>query len=59
MTVPLRSSHLYRDQPYKDFLEVECQACNFKGVLSFTSVFEDFGQISSTCFLQNFSELNL
>ena len=36
----LRSSHLFRDQPYKEVLEVKCQACNFTGVLSFTRVFE-------------------
>ena len=51
----LRSSHLFRDQPYKEVLEVKCQACNFTGVLSFTSVFEDFGPIFLTCFSQNFS----
>ena len=28
----LRSSHLFRDQPYKEVLEVKCQACNFTGV---------------------------
>ena len=52
--IELRSSHLFWDQPYKEFLEVKCQACNFTGVLSFTSVFEDFGHIFPTCFLQNF-----
>ena len=36
----LRSSHLFRDQPYKEVLEVKCQACSFTGVLSFKSVFE-------------------
>ena len=51
----LRSSHLFRDQLYKEVWEVKCQAFNFTGVLSFTSVFEDFGHIFSTCFLQNFS----
>ena len=47
----LRSSHLFRDQPYKEVLQVKCQACNFIGVfLSFTSVVEDFGHIFLTCF---------
>ena len=41
----LRSSHFFRDQPYREILEVKCQACNFTGVLSFTGVFEDFGHI--------------
>ena len=53
----LRSSHLFRDQPYKEVLEVKCQACNFTGVLYFTGVFEDFGHIFPTCFLQNLSYL--
>ena len=44
----LRSSHLFRDQPYKEVLEVKCQACNFTGVSSFT------GHIFPTCF---FAEL--
>ena len=38
-------------------LEVKCQACNFSGVLSFTSVFDDFDHIFPTCFCrisQNF-----
>ena len=51
----LRSSHLFQDQPYKEVLEGKCLACNFKGVLSFTSVFEGFGHTFLTCFLQNFS----
>ena len=38
------------DQPYKETLEVKYQACNFAGVLSFASVFEDFGHIFLTCF---------
>ena len=46
----LRSSHLFRDQSYKEILKVNCQACNFTGVLPFTSVFEDFGHIFPTCF---------
>ena len=49
----LRSRHLFRDQPYKEVLEVKCQACNFTGVLSFTNVFEDFGHIFPTCFSRN------
>ena len=55
----LRSSPLFRDQPYKEILEVKCQACNFTGVLSFMSVCEDFGHIFPSCFLQKFSQLNL
>ena len=51
----LRSSHFFRDQPYKKALEVKCQSCSFTRVLSFTSVSEDFGHILPTCFLQNFS----
>ena len=51
----LRSSHLFWDQPYKEVLEVNCQACNIIGVLSFTTVFEDLGHIFPTCFLHNFS----
>ena len=39
----LRSSHLIRDQPCKELLEVRCQACNFTGVLSVASAIEDFG----------------
>ena len=50
----LSSSHLFRNQSYKEVLEVKCQACNFTCVLSFTGVFEDFGHILPTCFLQNF-----
>ena len=50
----LSSSHLFRNQLYKEVLEVKCQACNFTCVLSFTGVFEDFGHILPTCFLQNF-----
>ena len=34
----LRSSHLFRDQPYKEVLEVKCRVCKFTGVLSFTSI---------------------
>ena len=49
----LRSSHLFQDQPYKEVLEVKCQACNFIGVLSFRDVFEDFGHIFLTCFCHN------
>ena len=55
----LRSSHLYWGQPYKEVLEVTCQACKFTGVLSFTGVFEDFEDIFPTCFLQNFSWIKL
>ena len=51
----LRSSHLFWDQPYKEVLKVNCQACNIIGVLSFTTVFEDLGHIFPTCFLHNFS----
>ena len=35
----LKSSHLFRDPPYKEVLEAKCQACNFTEVLSFTDVF--------------------
>ena len=51
----LRSSHLFWDQLFKEILEVKYQACNFTGPQSFTSVFEDFGHLFLTCFLQNFS----
>ena len=51
----LKSSHLFRDQPYKEVLEVKCQACNFTGVLLFTSVFEDFNHIFPTCFFHRTS----
>ena len=37
------------------FLEVKCQAYRLTGVLSFIDVFEDFGHIFPTCFLQDFS----
>ena len=30
----LRSNHLFRDQQYKEVLEVKCQACNFTGICS-------------------------
>ena len=36
-------------------LEVKCQSCNFTSVLSITFVFEDFGHLFPTCFLQIFS----
>ena len=48
-----KSSHLLWDRPYKEVLEVKHQACNFTSVLSFKGVFEDFGYIFPTCFLQN------
>ena len=48
-----KSSHLLRDRPYKEVLEVKQQACNFTSVLSFKRVFEDFGHIFPTCFLQS------
>ena len=51
----LRSSHVFWNQSNKEVLEVKCQSCSFTRVLSFTIVFEDFGQIVLTCFLQNFS----
>ena len=47
-----RSSHLFQGQSYKE-VGVKCPACNFTGVLSFTSVFEDLGHIFPTYFLQN------
>ena len=47
----LRNSHLFRDQPYKEVLEMKCQACNFIIVLSFTGVFEDFCHIFLIYFL--------
>ena len=53
----IRSSHLIWHQLYKEVLEMKCQVCNFTGVLSFTTVFEDFSYIFPT-FLQNFSQLN-
>ena len=46
----LRRSHLFRNQPYKEVFEVNCEGCNFPGILSFTGVFEDFGRIFPTCF---------
>ena len=51
----LRSSHLFRDQPYKEVLEVKCQVSNFTGILSFLGVFENFGHIFLELFLQKFS----
>ena len=48
----LRSSHFFWYQPYKEVLEINCQACNFTSVLSSTSVFEDFGHIFPTCFFR-------
>ena len=38
----LRSSHLFRDQLYKEVLEVKCQICNFAGVLSFLRILVTF-----------------
>ena len=35
----LRSSHLFRDQSYKEVLEVKCQVCNFISILCVASVF--------------------
>ena len=49
----LGSSHLFWDQSNGEVLEIKCQACNFTGVLLFKGVFEDFGHIFPTCFLQN------
>ena len=43
-----------QDQLFKEFLEVRCHVCNFTGVLCFMVVFEDFGHIFLTSFLQNF-----
>ena len=50
----LRINHLFQNQPYKEVLELKCQACNFTDVLFFTDVFGDFSHISQTCF---FAEL--
>ena len=46
----LGSSHVFRDQPYTEVLEVKYQSCNFTSVLSFKGVFGDFGHIFPTCF---------
>ena len=50
----LRSSHLFRDQPYKEVSEVKCQARSFTGILLFMGDFENFGHIFSDLF---FAEL--
>ena len=39
----IRISHLFWKQPWRAALEVNCQACNFTGIL------EDFGHIHPTC----------
>ena len=50
----IKKQALISGSSYKEVLEVKCQVCNFTGVLSFASVFEDFGHIFPTCLLQNF-----
>ena len=45
----LRSSNLFRNQPYKEHLEVKGKTCFFTDVWFFTDIFEDFGHIFPFC----------